>query len=44
VRGRENEPAFVAHTVAMLAEARGEHPVGLGEQIDRNASAAFTLP
>jgi TatD DNase family protein len=44
VRGRENEPAFVVHTVAMLAEARGEHPVGLGEQIDRNARAAFNLP
>jgi len=44
VRGRENEPSFVGHTVAMLAEARGERPAGLGEQIDRNASAAFNLP
>jgi len=44
VRGRENEPAFVVHTIAMLAETRGEHPVGLGEQIDRNASAVFNLP
>ena len=44
VRGRENEPAFVAHTIAMLAETRGEHPVGLAEQIDRKATAAFGLP
>ncbi|MDX6512869.1 MAG: TatD DNase family protein [Gaiellaceae bacterium] len=44
VRGRENEPAFVAHTVATLAETRGEHPAGLAEQIDRNAAAAFGLP
>ena len=44
VRGRENEPAFVAHTIAMLAETRGEHAVGLAEQIDRNATAAFGLP
>ena len=44
VRGRENEPAFVVHTVAMLAETRGEHPAGLAEQIDRNATAAFGLP
>jgi TatD DNase family protein len=44
VRGRENEPAFVMHTLAQLAETRGEHPVGLGEQIDRNARAVFRLP
>jgi TatD DNase family protein len=43
VRGRENEPAFVAYTIAMLAETRGEHPAGLSEQIDRNANAAFRL-
>jgi TatD DNase family protein len=44
VRGRENEPAFVVHTVAQLAESRGEHPVGLGEQIERNARTVFRLP
>jgi TatD DNase family protein len=43
VRGKRNEPAFVVHTVAMLAETRGEHPVGLAEQIERNAIAAFGL-
>jgi TatD DNase family protein len=44
VRGRENEPAFVVHTLAQLAATRGEHPVGLGEQIDRNARTVFRLP
>jgi TatD DNase family protein len=44
MRGKPNEPAFVVHTVAMLAETRGEHPVGLAEQIDRNATVAFNLP
>jgi TatD DNase family protein len=43
VRGKPNEPAFVVHTVAMLAETRREHPVGLAEQIERNAIAAFGL-
>jgi TatD DNase family protein len=43
VRGRKNEPAYVVHTVAQLAETRGEHVVGLGEQIDRNATACFGL-
>jgi TatD DNase family protein len=42
-RGRPNEPANVVHTVAALAEARGEDPVRLGEQIDANADAAFAL-
>lgn len=43
VRGEKNEPAFVVHTLAQLAETRGEHVTGLGEQIDRNASACFGL-
>lgn len=43
VRGKPNEPAFVVHTLAQLAETRGEHVVGLGEQIDRNATACFGL-
>jgi TatD DNase family protein len=43
-RGRPNEPANVVHTVAALAEARGEHPVELSERLDANASAAFSLP
>jgi TatD DNase family protein len=42
-RGRPNEPANVVHTVAALAAARGEDAEGLAEQIDRNASAAFSV-
>ena len=43
-RGRLNEPAFVVHTVAALAEARGEDAEELAAQIDANATAAFSLP
>jgi TatD DNase family protein len=44
LRGRPNEPANVIHTVAVLAEARGEDPDELARQIDENATAAFGLP
>ena len=44
VRGKPNEPAFVTHTIAALAAARGEDPNRLAAQIDANASAAFGLP
>ena len=44
VRGRPNEPAHVVHTVAALAEVRGEDPAALAEDISANAAAAFTLP
>jgi TatD DNase family protein len=43
VRGKRNEPAFVGHTVAALAAARGEAPEELALQIDANASACFRL-
>jgi TatD DNase family protein len=43
VRGRRNEPANVVHTVAALAQARGEDPDTLAAQIDANATAAFRL-
>jgi len=43
-RGRPNEPANLVHTVAALAEARGEDTAELGAQIEANASAAFGLP
>jgi TatD DNase family protein len=43
-RGRPNEPALVVHTVAALAEARGEDPRDLAAQIDANATEAFGLP
>ena len=42
-RGRPNEPANVVHTVAALAAARGDDADELAKQIDRNASAAFSL-
>jgi TatD DNase family protein len=44
VRGETNEPAFVVHTVAALAETRGEDPDELAVRIDANATAAFKLP
>jgi TatD DNase family protein len=43
VRGRRNEPAYVIHTVAALAHARGEEPADLEAQIGRNATACFRL-
>jgi TatD DNase family protein len=43
VRGRENEPANVVHTLTTLAEVRGEDPRALEEQIESNATAAFGL-
>jgi TatD DNase family protein len=43
-RGRPNEPANVIHTVAALAEARGEDPEELAVRIDENATRAFRLP
>jgi len=42
-RGRPNEPANVVHTVAALAEARGDDPGELATRLDANASAAFGL-
>jgi TatD DNase family protein len=44
VRGRENEPAHVLHTLTALAEVRVEDPRVLEAQIDSNATAAFGLP
>ena len=43
VRGRRNEPANVVHTVAALAQARGEEPAELERQIEQNASECFGL-
>ena len=43
MRGRPNEPAYVVHTLAALAQARGEEPAELGAQIDANATACFSL-
>jgi TatD DNase family protein len=44
VRGLPNEPANVVHTVAALAEARGEESAELEHQIEHNATECFALP
>ena len=44
VRGQRNEPAFVVHTVAALAQALGEDEEELGRRIERNAAECFGLP
>jgi TatD DNase family protein len=43
VRGRRNEPAYVVHTLAALADVRREDAELLEAQIDSNATAAFSL-
>ena len=43
VRGRTSEPAHVVHTLATLAEARGEPVDELERRIDENAARAFGL-
>ena len=43
MRGKPNEPAYVIHTLAALAQARNEDPAALEQQIDRNASECFGL-
>jgi TatD DNase family protein len=43
VRGKRNEPANVVHTLASLAQARGEERAELEAQIERNAAACFGL-
>ncbi len=43
-RGRPNEPANVALTIAELAKARGDDVDELVARIDANATAAFSLP
>ncbi len=42
-RGRRNEPAWVAHTVARVAAARGVAPERLGDLITANAIRFFAL-
>jgi TatD DNase family protein len=43
VRGKRNEPAYVMHTLAALAQARNDDPGELGRQIERNADRCFGL-
>jgi TatD DNase family protein len=44
VRGKRNEPAQVVHTIAALADARGEELQAFAAQTHENAAAAFGLP
>ena len=44
VRGKRNEPANLVHTLGALAQARGEEPIELERQIERNAAECFSLP
>jgi TatD DNase family protein len=41
MRGKRNEPAFVAHTAACLAAERGEETAVLAANCTRNARALF---
>jgi len=41
VRNRRNQPAFVAYTLAFLAELRGESAHELGTTVERNAARVF---
>jgi TatD DNase family protein len=43
VRGKRNEPANVVHTLAALAQARGEEPAELEHRIEQNAAECFSL-
>src|SRR5205085_12456636 len=43
VRGKRNEPAYVVHTLAALARARGEEPAELERRIEENATACLGL-
>jgi TatD DNase family protein len=43
VRGKRNEPAYVAHTAALLAEVKGLGVADLEGRTTRNAKALFGL-
>ena len=42
VRGKRNEPAFVVHTVAKLAELKGETPEGIARSTSENFFTLFS--
>jgi len=44
VRGQKNQAANVVHTLACLAEVRGEDPDELAAAVNANARRAFALP
>ena len=41
VRKERNQPAYVAHTLAFLAELRGVTEAELGAAVERNARRVF---
>jgi TatD DNase family protein len=43
-RGRPNEPAFIVHTLSVLAELRGESIAELDGRTATNTRAAFCIP
>ncbi|MBM3980467.1 MAG: TatD family deoxyribonuclease [Planctomycetes bacterium] len=43
VRGKRNEPAYVAHTAALLAQGKGVSAAEIEEHTSRNARALFGL-
>ncbi len=43
-RGERNRPALVAHTLAFVAQLRGETPAELGAIVERNARRIFRWP
>lgn len=44
VRGQRNQPAYVAHTLAFLAELRGVDAGELGADVEANAARVFGWP
>jgi TatD DNase family protein len=43
LRGRRNEPAFIAHTFEKVAELRAAEPEALDEQLWENANRAMGI-
>ena len=43
-RGKRNEPAYVVHTAAKIADLRGSTQQAIGEATRRNALAIFRIP
>jgi TatD DNase family protein len=43
VRGQRNEPAYVAHTAALLADVKGVSAAEIEEHTTRNAKALFGI-